>query len=100
MSIDLSPVFAFPSTLGLETIEVQDQTIIVHLSATSSTALCPRCGMPGSRVHSRYIRTIADVAFGGRCLVLKLQVRKWICHETSCSGIVNLFIKTKYADGL
>jgi transposase len=71
--------------LGLETVEVENQRIIVHLYATSSTALCPRCGTPGSRVHSRYVRTIADVAFGGRSLVLKLRVRKWLCRETSCS---------------
>ena len=71
--------------MSLETIEVQNQTIIVHLHATSSTALCPRCGTPGSRVHSRYVRTIADIAFGERGLVLKLQVRKWICCEPSCS---------------
>ncbi|GCE28122.1 transposase [Dictyobacter alpinus] len=69
----------------LETIEVQNQTIIVHLHAISASALCPRCGTPGSRVHSHYQRTIADVAFGGRCLVLKLRVRKWICREVSCS---------------
>ena len=30
-------------------------------------------------------RTIADVAFGGRNLVLRLLVRKWICPEASCS---------------
>ncbi len=28
---------------------------------------------------------MADVAFGGRNLVLKLLVRKWICPEASCS---------------
>jgi hypothetical protein len=71
--------------VSLETLEVHHQTIIVHLQATSSTALCPRCGTPGSRVHSRYERTIADGAFGGRYLVLKLRVRKWICREASCS---------------
>ena len=71
--------------MSLETIEVQKQTIIVHLHATSLRALCPRCGTPGSRVHSRYVRTIADVAFGERSLVLKLRVRKWICREASCS---------------
>ncbi len=69
----------------LETIEAHHQTIIVCLHATSSTALCPQCGTPGSRVHSRYVRTIADVACGGRCLILKLRVRKWICREASCS---------------
>jgi transposase len=71
--------------LDPESIEVQDQTIIVHLHATSPTAACPQCGPAGSRVHSRYQRTITDVAFGGRHLVLKLLVRKWICPEASCS---------------
>jgi transposase len=71
--------------VSLEAIEVQNQTIFVHLRATSPTALCPQCGTPGFRVHSRYVRTIGDVAFGGRSLVLKLQVRKWICREVSCS---------------
>ena len=64
---------------------MHDQTIIVHLHATFPTAACPQCGTAGSRVHSRYQRTIADVAFGGRNLVLKLLVRKWICPEASCS---------------
>jgi hypothetical protein len=70
--IDLSPVFAFPPTLSIDTIEVQDQTVIVHLHGTSLKAACPRCGTAGSRVHSRYERTIADVAFGRRGLVRKL----------------------------
>src|SRR6266700_7555422 len=85
ISIELSPVIAIPSTLGLDSIEVHDQTIIVHLHATSPTAACPHCGTTGSRVHSRYERSIADVAFGGRNLELKLLVRKWICPEASCS---------------
>jgi transposase len=71
--------------LDLDSIEVHDQTIIVRLHATFPTAACPQCGTIGSRVHSRYQRTIADVAFGGRNLVLKLLVRKWICPEASCS---------------
>ncbi|HYU74036.1 MAG TPA: transposase family protein [Ktedonobacteraceae bacterium] len=78
------PIFAFPFPLGIDTIELHDQTVVVSLHATSSTAACPRCGTAGSRVHSRYQRTLADVAFGGRCLVLKLLVRKWICREASC----------------
>ena len=71
--------------LGIDRIELHEQTVIVHLHAIEPSAPCPRCGTPGSRVHSRYSRTITDVAFGGRCLVLKLQVRKWICREASCS---------------
>jgi transposase len=69
----------------VDSIEVQEQTVVVHLHATSPTAACPQCGTAGSRIHSRYERTIADVAFAGRSLVLKLLVRKWICSEASCS---------------
>ncbi len=57
---------------------------MVHLYAILPTAPCPQCGMPDSRIHSDYLRTIADVAFGGQHLLLKLLVRKWICRETSC----------------
>jgi transposase len=71
--------------LELDSIEVQVQVVFVHLHATTPSAACPQCGTAGSRVHSRYCRTIADVAFGGRKLELKLLVRKWICPEASCS---------------
>ncbi len=71
--------------MDLETIEVQNQTVIIYLHVTSLTALCPRCGTLAARVQSRYCRTIADVACGQRCLVLKLRVRKWFCREASCS---------------
>ena len=69
----------------MDSIEVCEQTVIVYLHATAAGAACPECGTAGSRVHSRYQRTIADLAFGGRKLVLKLLVRKWICPEASCS---------------
>jgi len=64
---------------------MHEQTVLLHLHATSLTATCPRCGTAGSRVHSRYQRTVADLAFGGRSLELKLLVRKWICPEALCS---------------
>src|SRR5260370_39430673 len=85
MPSDLSSLFGFPSNLSLDSIEVHDQTITVHLHTTSPTAVCPQCGTAGSRVHSRDPRTIADVAFGGRNVVVKLLARKWICPEASCS---------------
>src|SRR6266487_3400846 len=83
--INLSSLFGFPSTLDLDSIEVHEQTVLIHLHTTSLTARGPRCGTAGSRVHSRYQRTVADLAFGGRSLALKLLVRKWICPEALCS---------------
>ena len=71
--------------MDLDSIEIHEQRVVVYLHATSPIAACPQCSTAGSRVHSRYQRTITDVAFGGRSLVLKLLVRKWICPEASCS---------------
>ena len=71
--------------MELDSIEVHEQAVLVYLHATSLTARCPQCGTAGSRVHSRYQRTVADLAFGGRSLTLKLLVRKWICPEALCS---------------
>jgi transposase len=80
-----SPFLPLPSTLGIDSVEQHSQTVVVHLSATSPTAPCPRCETPGSRVHSRYLRTIADLPCVGQRLVLKLLVRKWVCPASSCS---------------
>ncbi len=81
-----SPFLPLPSTLSIDAVEQQYDLLMVSLSATSSVVPCPRCGTPGSRIHSRYRRTVADVACGGQRVVLKLVVRKWVCSEPSCPG--------------
>jgi hypothetical protein len=71
--------------VGLETIELSEQTILVHLHAMRINSSLPTvrnawlsCPQPLSAHHCR-------VAFGARRLILKLLVRKWICREPSCS---------------
>ena len=79
-----SPFLPLPSTLSIDTIEQWSQTLLVSLHATSSIVPCPRCGTPGSRIHSCYHRTVADVTCGGQRVALKLLVRKWVCALASC----------------
>ena len=81
-----SPFLPLPSTLSIDAVEQQDQTVLVHLHATSPIAPCPRCGTTGSRVHSRYHRTITDMACVGQRLVLKVLVRKWVCASAFLSS--------------
>jgi transposase len=82
---DLAALFALPSMLALESIVLDDQTITVHVAATTATAPCPRCGTAGARIHSRYQRTIRDLVCAGRVLVFHLRVRKWICALSTCA---------------
>jgi len=85
MTMSTSPFLPLPATLSIDLVEHEGQTLLVHLHATTQIAPCPRCGRPGSRVHSRYSRTVADLACGGQRLVLKLTGRKWVCSEASCA---------------
>lgn len=82
--MDLSSFLGFPPTLAVDTVERGTEGVVVCLHATTSTVSCPRCGTAGSRVHSRYWRTVADLTCVGQRLTLKLLVRKWVCPVDSC----------------
>jgi transposase len=82
--MDLSSFLGFPPTLAIDTVERNAQGLTVFLHATTSTVFCPRCGTAGSRIHSRYIRTVLDLTCVGQHLRLKLLVRKWVCPLDSC----------------
>jgi transposase len=56
----------------------------IVVASTSSMAACPRCGGRSDRVHSRYTRTIADLACHGRSVMLRLRVRRFRCTTPSC----------------
>lgn len=45
---------------------------------------CPDCGLESARVHSRYARTLADVAVGGRPVLIVLSVRRLFCDSADC----------------
>ena len=46
---------------------------------------CPDCGRGSTRVHSRYTRTLADRAVGGRPLLIGLSVRRLFCDGPRCA---------------
>jgi transposase len=82
--MDVTSVLALPSTLAVEKVERNPQGLTVYVYATTSSVSCPRCGTAGSRIHSRYFRTVADLTCVGQRLTLKLLVRKWVCPLSSC----------------
>ncbi|MEU9456786.1 ISL3 family transposase [Streptomyces sp. NPDC048277] len=45
---------------------------------------CPDCSRGSTRVHSRYCRTLADVAVGGRPVLIGLSVRRLFCDAPGC----------------
>ncbi|MGW0210648.1 transposase family protein [Streptomyces sp. NPDC003233] len=59
---------------------------VVRIAACTRelTVACPDCGRGSARVHSRYDRMLADVAAGGRPVLIGLSVRRLFCDSPGC----------------
>lgn len=73
-----------PDTLHLLHVEAEADTITIVVSTTSKEALCPQCSHRTSRVHSRYVRTPADLPWMGCSVRLQLHVRRFFCTSETC----------------
>ena len=58
--------------------------IEMRLKARRASAMCPRCGISSRKVHSRYIRRLADLPWHGVPVVVQLQTRRFFCIEPGC----------------
>jgi transposase len=50
-------------------------------------AACPACGTWSSRVHSRYVRRLQDSPVGGRPVLIRLAMRRFMCQDTNCEAV-------------
>ena len=75
-----------PTLKDVHVQDVEDQGDVVRIAACASTveASCPECGVSSARMHSRYRRTLRDLAACGRPLVIELDVRRFRCGEAAC----------------
>ncbi|MDO9714039.1 ISL3 family transposase [Paracraurococcus lichenis] len=57
-------------------------TIVAH--ATTARSACPSCGVASPRVHSYYVRTLADLPWQGRVAALQIRARRFRCANADC----------------
>ena len=60
------------------------ENLTVYLAITAPTAACPLCGSNTRRVHSRYTRRLDDLPCFGRCVRLRIDVRRFVCPQSDC----------------
>jgi transposase len=58
--------------------------VVVRARTTGARACCPSCGAVSDRVHSGYVRRLADHVVGGRRAVVELRVRRFRCQDDGC----------------
>jgi transposase len=75
-----------PTQLALADIEVDEEARIVTATAVTiaQEATCPLCQQSASRIHSRYVRTLADLSCSGRRVRWLVQVRCFRCENETC----------------
>src|SRR6266511_1432182 len=75
-----------PQLADVEVERIDQAADLVQILARTraNQATCPSCGVPSGRTHSRYRRRLADVAVGGRRLVIALTARRLFCDQPAC----------------
>ena len=58
--------------------------IEMRLKTCHASAICASCGTSSRKVHSRYIRRLADLPWDGVPVLIRLQTRRFFCLEPGC----------------
>src|SRR5258708_37732454 len=72
----LSPA---PGQVAVEAITLTDACLEVRGHVVAATAACPRCGTCSRRMHSRALRTLADLPCCGAPVQPSRRVRRFFC---------------------
>jgi transposase len=78
------PVLADPKALQLEILVPSPTQIVLVVHTRRLSARCPRCSHPSWRVHSRYVRAVADLPWQGVAVQLRLHTRRFRCLHPRC----------------
>jgi transposase len=73
-----------PPSLHVEALLAGDDDLTIRALAEGPEVRCPLCGEPAERVHSRYVRTLADLPWAGVAVRLRVEVRKFFCENPTC----------------
>jgi transposase len=82
--VELGALLPHLAGVIVEEVAVAAGLLVVMARARAGTATCPKCGTMSGRVHSRYSRTLADAAIGGRQVEIRLAVRRFFCAAPGC----------------
>ncbi|MGB8945379.1 MAG: transposase family protein [Streptomyces sp.] len=77
---------AYLDAVRVERVWVAGGVVRIASCTRELTVACPGCGRGSVRTHSRFGRTLADVAAGGRPVVIGLSVRRLFCDGCSATA--------------
>ena len=82
MSKRLLPLI--PAGLAVVQVLPTPERVTILTQPLAATAACPGCGTMSGQLHSRYERTLGDLPWQGRPVVLRVQARRFRCRHPAC----------------
>ncbi len=84
--VDLGPLYSSSDLLVEHTVccDTPQSYYCVFARCSLPYGRCPYCGRISHRVHSKYMRTIADLSMLGRPVIMKFESRKFFCDNQDC----------------
>jgi transposase len=82
--MNIATLLADPAAIRLEYIRPSLDSITLVVRCSARHAHCPQCHQISTRVHSRYIRIVADLPWHGVAVCLQLHSRRFCCLNESC----------------
>ena len=79
------PTALIPPGIVLESVDETGTAVVLTVRSSAVVGTCPVCHDISHRVHSRYTRSLADLALSGRPVRLRLLVRRFRCDRALCS---------------
>lgn len=73
-----------PTRLHLKLLDASEAAITAIVTTIAEEAECPLCHRCSARVHSRYVRSVADLPWLGCAVRLQLHVRRFFCPNQDC----------------
>jgi transposase len=70
--------------LTFKTLIMGEHGITLVAAMTSPKAACPDCHQLAARIHSDYLRTLADLPWATTPIHLRLTVRRFFCTTCTC----------------
>jgi transposase len=85
---DTRTILPDTEVLKLLHVHASGESITLAARTTSAEGRCPVCGTPSRRVHSRYLRTLADLPWQGIPVRVRLHVRRFFCDQRCCKRAI------------
>jgi transposase len=73
-----------PPGLIVDRIHADPQQVTITVHSAHRSVACPSCGTISWRVHSHYLRRVADLPLTGRPVQFLIRARRFRCDAVRC----------------